>query len=113
MENYSKSYLSLLDTRQNKDLLGTFISDLVLQILSFVSETEREFIRQRQTEGIAAAKQRGIRFGRPNIPLPDAYPAIYEQWKSGGINSRLAAQQLDVSQTTFLKWTRSNSLRNL
>lgn len=98
--------MPLLDTRQNKDLLGTFISDLVLQILSFVSETERDFIRQRQAEGIAAAKLKGVRFGRPPIPVPDNYHEVIQLWERGFIGSRSAARQLQVSQTTFLKWSK-------
>ena len=75
--------MPLLDTRQGKDLMGTFLSDIVLQVLSFVAENERANIRQRQAEGIAAAKARGVRFGRPPKPLPDNYLSTYLQWKSG------------------------------
>ena len=75
--------MPLLDTRRGKDLLGTFLSDIVLQVLSFVAENERTNIRQRQAEGIAAAKARGIRFGRPPKPLPDGFHQAYQQWKSG------------------------------
>lgn len=99
--------MPLLDTRQNKDLLGTFISDLVLQILSFVSETERSYIKQRQAEGIAAAKLKGIRFGRPTLPIPDNYSEVVRKWKDGNISSRAAAKELQVSQTTLLKWTKN------
>ena len=99
--------MPLLDTRQNKDLLGTFISDLVLQILSFVSETERSYIKQRQAEGIAAAKLKGIRFGRPALPIPDNYPEVVRRWKDGEISSREAAKELQISQTTLLKWVKN------
>lgn len=101
--------MPLLDTRQNKDLLGTFISDLVLQILSFVSETERNYIKQRQAEGIAAAKLKGIRFGRPELPIPENYSEVVSRWKDGHISSRTAAKELQVSQTTLLKWVRNHS----
>lgn len=84
--------MPLLDTRNGKDLLGTFIADLVLQILSFVAQSERESIRKRQREGIAAAKAKGVKFGRPEIPLPDNFNEIHRAWRdkknnppSGGI----------------------------
>lgn len=99
--------MKLLDTRRDKDLLGTFISDLVLQVLSFVSQTERESIRQRQAEGIAAAKLRGVVFGRPKIPLPDCFLDTCGRWSRGEINSRTAAKMLNVSQSTFLTWQKS------
>ena len=70
----------MLDTTKTKDLLGTFISDIVLQLLSFVAENERDNIRQRQAEGIAAAKARGVQFGKPMIPMPENFPELYEQW---------------------------------
>lgn len=76
--------MPLLDTRLGKDLLGTFLSDIVLQVLSFVAENERENIKQRQAEGIAAAKMRGVRFGRPPIPLSDDFEKIYWEWKKRG-----------------------------
>ena len=71
--------MPLLDTRTNRDLTGTLIADIVLQLLSYVAQTEREFIRQRQAEGIAAAKARGVRFGRPSLPVPEAFYAVYSQ----------------------------------
>jgi DNA invertase Pin-like site-specific DNA recombinase len=74
--------MPLLDTTKTKDLLGTFISDVVLQLLSFVAENERDNIRQRQAEGIAAAKARGVRFGKPVIPMPDNFPELYRQWEA-------------------------------
>ena len=75
--------MPLLDTRRGKDLVGTFLSDIVLQVLSFVAENERTNIRQRQAEGIAAAKARGVRFGRPPRPLPENYLSAYQRWKAG------------------------------
>lgn len=97
--------MPLLDTRKaGNDLTGTFVADMVLQILSYVAQTERENIRQRQKEGIQAAKKRGVHFGRPAIEIPDIYPAIKEQWEKRMISSREAARQLEVSQYTFLKW---------
>ena len=79
--------MPLLDTRRGKDLLGTFLSDIVLQILSFVAENERMNIKQRQAEGIAAAKARGVKFGRPPKQLPLEFPVIYYQWKEGPMSS--------------------------
>lgn len=93
--------MPLLDTRQGKDLLGTFISDLVLQILSFVAENEREVIHQRQAEGIAAAKAKGVRFGRPERPLPDNFAKVYEDWKEGLITGSRAAAACQMPLTTF------------
>lgn len=98
--------MPLLDTRRDKDLLGTFISDLVLQILSFVSQTERDAIRQRQAEGIAAAKARGVRFGRPRLPIHSDFPELYLLWQEGRITSRAAARRMNVSQATFLNWSK-------
>ena len=101
--------MPLLDTRaQNKDLTGTFIADLVLQILSYVAQTERENIKQRQSEGIKAAKNRGVRFGRPVIQIPDNYEMVKKQWQEKEISSREAAMILNVSQATFLNWIRKN-----
>ena len=77
--------MPLLDTRRGKDLMGTFIADLVLQILSFVAQNERENIRQRQSEGIAAAKARGVRFGRPRLSLPGCFPEMVSAWENGRI----------------------------
>ena len=80
--------MPLLDTRQGKDLMGTFIADLVLQILSFVAQSERENIRKRQAEGIAAAKKRGVKFGRPEKPLPPEFPALHRAWRDKKITLR-------------------------
>ena len=85
--------MPLLDTRRGKDLMGTFLSDIVLQVLSFVAENERTNIRQRQTEGIAAAKARGVRFGRPPRPLPDNFHAVYQRWRAGKITGTAAAKE--------------------
>lgn len=93
--------MPLLDTRRGKDLLGTFLSDIVLQVLSFVAENERTNIRQRQAEGIAAAKAKGIRFGRPPRPLPDNFPQVYMQWKSGQITGLEAAKTCGMPMSTF------------
>lgn len=96
--------MPLLDTSRNRDLTGTLIADIVLQLLSYVAQSEREAIRQRQAEGIAAAKIRGVKFGRPALSLPDNFAEVYTQWKQKKINSREAAVRLEVSQPTFLKW---------
>lgn len=99
--------MPLLDTRQTgRDLTGTFVADLVLQILSYVAQTERENIRQRQREGIAAAKQRGVRFGRPRKEIPEEFSYLKKCWEEGKITSRGAARRLGISQDTFLRWTR-------
>lgn len=94
--------MPLLDTRRGKDLMGTFLSDIVLQVLSFAAENERDAIRQRQAEGIAAAKARGVKFGRPSKPLPENYLSIYTQWKSGDITGTEAAKECGMPLTSFL-----------
>lgn len=93
--------MPLLDTRRGKDLMGTFLSDIVLQVLSFVAENERTNIRQRQAEGIAAAKQRGVRFGRPPRPLPGNFNAVYESWRAGDITATKAAELCSMPLSTF------------
>lgn len=93
--------MPLLDTRRGKDLVGTFLSDIVLQVLSFVAENERINIRQRQAEGIAAAKARGVRFGRPPRPLPENYPRAYQRWKAGAITGTAAAKECGMPLPTF------------
>ena len=99
--------MPLLDTRKSgNDLTGTFVADLVLQILSYVAQTEREMIRKRQAEGIAAAKARGVKFGRRPLPLPESYEDVRQKWESGQLSARAAAIALGVSHSTFLKWTR-------
>lgn len=96
--------MPLLDTRQGRDLTGTLIADIVLQLLSYVAQTEREFIRQRQAEGIAAAKARGVHMGRKPLVIPKDFPVIYERWKQKKLSAREAAQLLGVSHHTFSKW---------
>ena len=98
--------MPLLDTRKNKDLTGTLIADIVLQLLSYVAQTERQFIRQRQAEGIAAAKQQGVRFGRKPMERPPQFERLKEQWEKGGISARAAAKELKITHKTFLKWAR-------
>ena len=93
--------MPLLDTRRGKDLMGTFLSDIVLQVLSFVAENERTNIRQRQAEGIAAAKAKGIRFGRVPKPLPENFHAVYQRWKSGEITGTAAAKECEMPLSTF------------
>ncbi len=93
--------MPLLDTRCGKDLMGTFIADLVLQILSFVAQSERESIKKRQAEGIAAAKARGVAFGRPSQPLPDNFHSVYQRWKAGEITGAAAARECDMPLATF------------
>ncbi len=100
--------MPLLDTRkQERDLTGTFIADLVLQILCYVAETERAFIKKRQLEGIAAAKLRGVRFGPPAKPIPDAFFSLMAQWENGEVSARAAAKQLGITHDTFLRWCRA------
>ena len=101
--------MPLLDTRVGKDLTGKFVADLVLQILSYVAQTERETIRQRQAEGIAAAKARGVKFGRPRIPLPSDFHVVSELYRRQMITSRESARMLSVSQDTFLRWNKTYS----
>lgn len=93
--------MPLLDTRRGKDLMGTFLSDIVLQVLSFVAENERANIRQRQAEGIAAAKAKGVRFGRNPKPLPENFPAAYCRWKNGKITGTAAARECGMPLSTF------------
>ncbi len=95
--------MPLLDTTISKDLLGTFISDLVLQLLSFVAENERLNIRQRQKEGISAAKKRGVRFGRPPIQMPEIYEEYYQLWKDKKITAKEAAEICDIPLWAFYK----------
>lgn len=93
--------MALLDTRRNKDLLGTFISDLVLSIFSYVAENERLNIRHRQAEGIAAAKARGVRFGRPPKMLPANFYEVYQRWKAKKVPLKKAAEECGMPETTF------------
>lgn len=96
--------MPLLDTRQNRDLTGTLIADIVLQLLSYVAQTEREFIRQRQAEGIAAAKAQGVQFGRKPLERPAEYAVYAERWRNEQISARAAAKQLGITHRTFLRW---------
>lgn len=96
--------MPLLDTRQGRDLTGTLIADIVLQLLSYVAQTEREFIRQRQAEGIAAAKARGVKFGRRPKERPVAFEDLRLEWEKGSISARSAAKRLGITHRTFLKW---------
>ena len=93
--------MPLLDTRRGKALVGTFLSDIVLQVLSFVAENERCNIRQRQAEGIAAAKARGVKFGRPEVPLPKNFYTNYRKWHSGKITGTAAAKACNMPLSTF------------
>lgn len=98
--------MPLLDTRQGRDLTGTLISDIVLQLLSYVAQTERENIRQRQAEGIAAAKARGVRFGRKEIDLPKGFNELARLWRNGLISGREGAKRAGMNHSTFLKYAR-------
>lgn len=90
-----------LDTRREKNLLGTFISDVILALLSYVAENERDSIRKRQEDGIAAARAKGVKFGRPVKPLPENFGEIYRQWKDKKLTFREAAQACGFSESTF------------
>jgi len=93
--------MPLLDTRKGKDLMGTFLSDIVLQVLSFVAENERRNIRQRQAEGIAAAKARGVKFGRPPEQLPDNFHEVYQRWTAGKLTNAEAAGECGMAVSSF------------
>lgn len=105
--------MPLLDTRNGKDLMGTFIADLVLQILSFVAQNERESIRKRQAEGIAAAKARGIKFGRPEKKTPQKFAALVEQWEQKRLPFSEVLRQCNMSEATFYRRLREyRAMRN-
>ncbi len=93
--------MPLLDTRRGKDLMGTFLSDIVLQVLSFVAENERANIKQRQAEGIAAAKTRGVKFGRPPLPLPNNFDEIHKSWRDKELTLKEAAHACNMPIGTF------------
>ncbi len=93
--------MPLLDTRRGKDLVGTFLSDIVLQVLSFVAENERTNIKQRQAEGIAAAKAKGVKFGRPPLPLPDNFYEVHKAWRSKKLTLKEAANACNLPVGTF------------
>lgn len=101
--------MPILDTRREKDLMGTFLSDIVLQVLSFVAENERKNIRQRQREGIAAAQLRGVQFGRPIKPLPANFGQVYEKWIANEISGKRAAELCEMPLTSFYR--RAGKLR--
>ncbi len=103
--------MPLLDTRNGKDLMGTFIADLVLQILSFVAQSERENIRKRQEEGIAAAKARGVKFGRPSLPPPEDFGALVDAWEQKKIPLRQILTQCGMSEATFYRRLRELRIR--
>ena len=103
--------MPLLDTRNNRDLTGMLIADIVLQLLSYVAQTEREFIRQRQAEGITAAKLRGVQFGRKPKEKPPEYPAVLETWRRKELSARAAAARLGVTHKTFQKWAEQDTVR--
>lgn len=103
--------MPLLDTRKGKDLMGTFIADLVLQILSFVAENERENIRKRQEQGINAAKKRGVRFGRPESAIPDDFENIIKEWENKCINIEQVLKKCHMSKSTFYRKLRGIRLK--
>lgn len=102
--------MPLLDTRRGKDLMGTFLSDIVLALLSYVADNERINIRQRQAEGIAAAKAKGIRFGRPPLPLPDNFYMVYDEWKAKKISLTEASKKCGLPKGTF--YSKARRLEN-
>ena len=102
--------MPLLDTRNGKDLMGTFIADLVLQILSFVAQSERENIKKRQAQGIAAAKAKGVKFGRPESPLPDNFDKIIKDWDKGTLSTADALKLCNISESTFYRRRREHHL---
>ena len=101
--------MPLLDTRRGKDLMGTFLSDIVLQVLSFVAENERKNIRERQQEGIEAARLRGVKFGRPLKPLPDNFGQLSQKWMAGEISGKRAADLCGMPLTSFRRRSREQS----
>lgn len=98
--------MPLLNTMQDRDLTGTLIANMVLQLLSYVAQTEREFIRQRQAEGIAAAKKQGVQFGRRPMERPAAFDELSTLWQNHEISARAAAKQLGITHSTFLRWVK-------
>lgn len=103
--------MPLLDTRNGKDLMGTFIADLVLQILSFVAQNERENIKKRQAQGIAAAKAKGVKFGRPEIAVPHNFDSIIRAWEQKQISFSMATKQCNMSEATFYRKLRQYRAR--
>lgn len=100
--------MPLLNTHQEKNLTDALIADIVLQLLSYVAETERDNIRQRQAEGIAAAKRRGVKFGRPPIKRPATFEDWKKEWQEGKVSARQAGRELGISHRTFLEWARED-----
>ncbi len=98
--------MPLLDTRRRKNATTALMADMLLRLLSYMAQAEREAIRSRQAQGIAAAKARGVRFGRPRLPVPEGFEGLKAQWEQGKISSRQAAQQLHISHQTFLRWAK-------
>ena len=105
--------MPLLDTRRNRDLTGTLIADIVLQLLSYVAQTEREFIHQRQAEGIAAAKARGVKFGRPRKALPEGFGEVKARWERGELPARAAGKLLGVTHRSFLLWAQDDGCKEI
>ncbi len=101
--------MPLLNTKQNRDLTGTLIADIVLQLLSYVAQTEREFIRQRQAEGIAAAKEKGVKFGRAPMERPAEFENMKQQYLTQTVSARAAARQFGITHSTFLRWVREEN----
>ena len=104
--------MPLLDTRNGKDLMGTFIADLVLQILSFVAQSERESIRKRQSQGIAAAKKRGVRFGRPEKPMPEGFAETVKLWEKKEIDIKAVLEMCGLKEATFYRRLREYRMKN-
>ena len=104
--------MPILDTRPYKDLLGTFVSDLILQVLSFVAENERDNIRKRQAQGIAAAKARGVHFGRPEAKLPEEFPALLRQWEKQQISTKEMLKECGCSESTLYRRVREMRKKN-
>lgn len=104
--------MPLLDTRRGRDLIGTFLSDIVLQVLSFVAENERKNIRERQKEGIEAAKLRGVQFGRPKVPLPKNFEQVYGRWVLKEISGEQAARLCNITVSTFYRYARKKTEEN-
>ena len=104
--------MPLLDTRNGKDLMGTFIADLVLQILSFVAQSERENIRKRQAQGIAAAKKRGVRFGRPEKPMPEGFAETVNLWEKKEIDIKAVLEMCGLKEATFYRRLREYRMKN-
>ena len=108
--------MPLLDTREGRDLTGTLVADIVLQLLSYVAQTERELIHQRQAEGIAAALERGVRFGPARIPMPEGFEDLAKDWWQGYVTATYAGKMLGISRKTFTRrateWGASQGLEN-